>query len=1406
MPRYELNRLGAAEFENLIQALLKEVVGDGTITFGAGADGGREATFSGTASYPSDSTRWSGNWVFQVKFHDIELQGIDKCRKSLINDIEEELDKTFNKYNRDVQNYIFATNVALSGVHESGTHDVISKLFRKFDSEGRNFHIWGADDINRLLEKYRSVRTSYLHLVVAGDLISALLDQQQREYDATATTIESYLRSTFTREQYAQLDQAGDMSEEPVKLQQVFFELHAKPTLRAYNDRVDLSKSSELVLAYARKASGMQAASRQARVPVVQMFLDLPGIRTVLVGGPGEGKSTAGQYLAQLHRAQLLGDAARVAISEEYEPAFPRLPFRVILREFGQWVSEQHSAHHGSTTLEEYICYEILKATSRRITPDVLHDVMKQNPAILILDGLDEITDPVLKKDVTDRAEEFIDRAERVLKADLQVLATTRPNGYNDHFNPESYVHLELSDVQPPQIRSFVHRYATARKLDDARTARLKRGIEDCLSDRQVKLLMNTPLQVTILVLIVVSGGTPPRQREGLFNQYLEVIYKREQNKGIDILTTSKELLVDLHKYIGYELQERATRASATDATLSEADYTQLVEEFLDWNDPFSSELKRAARLKSITVEAGERLVLIVEPYSGRFGFELRSLQEFFAACHLVDTSRNTDQRYRRFEAIARLPHWQNVALFFAGRVGRNFQGEAAAIIEVCRRIDRTVPDVHIRRGAQLALNIAFDRAFLPDRWLQHSVIEFALEMLDAPLSEERLEKIRDVISEMPDEDISDHIIPILERRVQTLAPERLYNSVLVLSTLDQTNAELVPAFRRMMSADLDLCKAAAAPLLRTALSQSEAKDLIPDLISQLTVEQLCDEIVRMGRGDFREIASIIKLVLRLDVPNTVHLDLLSALASTYYPDRAMTGRGLRAIWPRDWVETGPELLLRTAHSVVALISSFDSGRRRFSDSEKGDVLDLMRERLHPAILRGTSHEFAKIAGLASISHPLLGPFWMLHLLLGNCTTETITRALAYFKEGRTSSVEAVPYMLRFRNGLTPVPDYVASRLENNDDVESIMHSVSRWCGFSGTRQWADFANHVRRSVEEGVMRSRRAQRGARHNDESIRGSYNWARRHAELAERAGDIDLLFYALDGYPPGAIELFESHNEFVGALFATPYATEAKRNLIKFWAARWTDDTGVDLEKDVLKRLIESDLHRTDSNLIRAILVVLLGRPAARETGLVEDGLRLIGQESPRFQYAPLASGSRSTTAIFRQLLNYGRSSADENVRRGALRLVRAICFPFAFERSLKPPRFSGLAEIHRELCKSDDPECRMAGIAMFSIRKNWGSPDLEILRLLFVRCESHLEEDLLVRLMEIDGLGEERRHGLWAAVLTDLLPLRLFGDLSARVRDALVRVLEGSDQSLASAARELSLPLARRGFPQGPTGP
>ena len=57
----------------------------------------------------------------------------------------------------------------------SGTLDKIDDIKIKFRDKINNIHVWGYQEICRLLDLYQDIRTTYSHLVTPGDAIHALL-------------------------------------------------------------------------------------------------------------------------------------------------------------------------------------------------------------------------------------------------------------------------------------------------------------------------------------------------------------------------------------------------------------------------------------------------------------------------------------------------------------------------------------------------------------------------------------------------------------------------------------------------------------------------------------------------------------------------------------------------------------------------------------------------------------------------------------------------------------------------------------------------------------------------------------------------------------------------------------------------------------------------------------------------------------------------------------------------------------------------------------------------------------------------------------------------------------------------------------------------------------------------------
>ena len=167
------------------------------------------------------------------------------------------------------------------------------------------------------------------------------------------------------------------------------------------------------------------------------------------------------------------------------------------------------------------------------------------------------------------------------------------------------------------RVLEYTERWISAKALESAKGALLRASIKDCLSDPHFSSLMSTPLQVTIFVLIILSGGIPPRQREELFNEYLEVIYKRERAKSKTIIQTEKRLLFGLHQYLGYILHKNAANSSDTRSKMKEEEFGKEVFRYLRHENPYSPKEDLQQKADLMITEARKRLVLPLIHYSG---------------------------------------------------------------------------------------------------------------------------------------------------------------------------------------------------------------------------------------------------------------------------------------------------------------------------------------------------------------------------------------------------------------------------------------------------------------------------------------------------------------------------------------------------------------------------------------------------------------------------------------------------------------------------------------------------------------------------------------------------------------------------------------------------------------------
>ncbi|NWF27515.1 hypothetical protein HW130_14785 [Streptomyces sp. PKU-EA00015] len=900
--------------------------------------------------------------------------------------------------------------------------------------------------------------------------------------------------------------------------------------------------------------------------------------------------------------------------------------------------------------------------------------------------------------------------------------------------------------------------------------------------------------------MIISSGGTPPRQREALFNEYLDIMYRREMAKGRHIIQSEKELLLGLHKYVGYILHEKTTRAEAMASVLPRQDYEKHVLQFLTWHDPFSSPSKRQAELNAITTEAGERLVLIVEPAADVFGFELRSIQEFFAACHLADTSADTAQRYSRFEAIARLPHWRNVALFFVGRVGRNYAGEAANIIEVCRGIDRDVPDIFVHRGGALALELAADRAFGPNRRRQNALLELGVEIFDRHISENRRQQVQDLLLRLPIEDQRDLAIPLLEKKIAVLSSAYLGPLLRTLHRLDSRNRHIIVAFERMAE-NADLTEEALALYFDLRPGAEQAMETVRKVASVLgtsavgrvlsrlrlqAIWRACQDLKHAGMTDEFVSQAVLEAVRR------------GAFSWVRTEERDFLSDIIQLPWPADCAF----LILRSmavlqAHSVVR-----SAGSAGWIVPEEQVVAsdDVMAGRI--ALLGAEDSPFDR--RLATT------PLWLCHVFLGHVTPGSASAAIKFFRDLPAEFSSLVPMFGGIPYEASPVVDLIHAAIVKGgeDDWRLAEHALINWGGRTGAARWRRLCDALLKSLlgTPALERSQNSSDFIRSLQENLSTDQTLPDIPVELFPPLVDYAWALAVRSRPEKYAVDSTVFEQAIRHALTASPVPSVLSELAIRLYT-------------DMPHWIKTSELHHMRLGMLTALLdspsvagsadLIPIAVRSCLESGEIPNSTfrkacAVVGRNHESLSSGVVRIPRHSNSATFKRLLDTLSSESDSEIREGALVMIRDFSHMHSYDSSLRGGnaardsriRVNGFARMHRMLAKSKVDVERNAGLCMFSVRAPRTREDWSILHDAILSCRDQRTVGS-VRIALRSNVNSEngRDSAQWISFLEECLQCTEYPPLQALLTDTLDELLASQDQSLRRYEDDFGLPLS-----------
>ena len=725
----ELHSLDTNSFEQLVNSLAIRVLGNGHTSFGPGRDGGRDGYFEGAANYPSEADRWSGIWYIQSKFHAPHLS--TNPQKWLLAQIESEL-KAFEQDEDRVYPdiWIIATNIDPSGVPETGSFDKAKELVAKYKPGlEKRFHIWGGKKIIDLLISHPNVAEQYGHFLTPGNVLTALYKNLENERVAISDIIRYLVIREFEANQYTKLDQAGSQSDTRPGVHELFVDLPLRSDRHQYEGHVlaDLLKTSSRNHRPSLNQS-LQGWDRWEQHPTRARVW-------FILGGPGQGKSTTGQYFSQLQRASLIlgwdGDPIKphlrdtassikkAADQRQHWPNTARIPVTIELREYAKWHSDQDKS--SPLGVLSYLATRVQKYLQRPVQTSAFKMALREQSWFFAFDGLDEVPSDV-KTDISNEVVEFIDDLAYECDCDALFVCTTRPQGYAGQLDQLTSMRGQLSELGKEKALECAKPVISIGRSPEE----IEKGfgiLVSAIESSSVASLMKTPLQSHIMAVVVRDGRRPPERRWALFENFYQVIKSREANRDLPdvrlarLLREENKLLKAIHNKIGFTLHAAAERSQGAQTSISRQQFREIAESVVE---AMKSEDKPG--MVNILEQATEtRLVLVNTPDDGEsLRYDIRQLQEFFAAEYFYDTV-TTEQFRERIAIAGGDAHWREVMHFlFSAMIELARVSEIHEIVILLQHLDSGGTDVAIR---DLRRRLAIG-ASLAARLLQDGVLE----------------------------------------------------------------------------------------------------------------------------------------------------------------------------------------------------------------------------------------------------------------------------------------------------------------------------------------------------------------------------------------------------------------------------------------------------------------------------------------------------------------------------------------------------------------------------------------------------------------------------------------------------------------------------------------------------------
>ncbi len=285
--------------------------------------------------------------------------------------------------------------------------------------------------------------------------------------------------------------------------------------------------------------------------------------RLVVLGDPGAGKTTLLRWIATAYLLRLKQDPAFDQVPDVATlPDEDWLPILVRCRDLDK---ASLSGAFDDVFRQTFRKSEMSESETAALRA-VLREMLADGDALLLVDGLDEITTPAERASFCRQIERL-----HIAYPAAPIVVTSRIVGYREMGyqigrGRGSFEHLTVAELSREDKDEFARRWCAVVEPPERREKAVAELIHDVHSAERIERLTGNPMLLTTLALVKRKVGKLPSRRADLYDEAVQVLLNWRSE--VDEPINSHEAVPQL-EYLAYEMCRRGEQRLREDEVLA---------------------------------------------------------------------------------------------------------------------------------------------------------------------------------------------------------------------------------------------------------------------------------------------------------------------------------------------------------------------------------------------------------------------------------------------------------------------------------------------------------------------------------------------------------------------------------------------------------------------------------------------------------------------------------------------------------------------------------------------------------------------------------------------------------------------------------------------------------------------